>query len=170
MDKPSDEVLRIADQVAAQAFGRSGESLTTYGLDGDGYLGHTSCVICGEDGQYWRRLLRCVAITAINRARALPVRTATPEAAAAAEKVKACRCTSDGRHLCALYGQQSGAGQKIEPDADGQIRPCGARLSFDPAEGKDRNAIAFGCAICGKSYPNSADARECCTEQEGGRR
>lgn len=152
MDKPSDEVFRIADQVAALAFGRSGESLSTYGLDSDGCLGDTSCVINGEDGQYWRRLLRCVAVTAINRARVLPVRQPTPEAAAAAEKLKSCQCTADGLHLCAMCGQQIPETVPVEPDADGQVRPMGARM--------------FGCSVCGEMYADPTKARECCTDDE----
>jgi hypothetical protein len=57
----------------------------------------------------------------------LPVRQPTPEAAAAAERVK----------------------RQAEPDDDGQIRPCGARL--------------YGCYICGESYADPTQARECCT-------
>lgn len=37
-----------------------------------------------------------------------------------------------------------------EPDPDGQIRPCGARM--------------YGCPVCSGVYSDQAKARECCTQ------
>jgi len=62
---------------------------------------------------------------------ALPVRQATPEAAAVAAKISSCQCTSDGRHLCAMCGQRIPETIPVEPDADGQVRPMGARMEQD---------------------------------------
>lgn len=93
----------------------------------------------------------------------LPVRPATPEAAAAAAKLGApghCGCTADGRHLCAMCGARLGEVRPAEPDADGQVRPCGARL-VDECD--TDGASLWSCSICGETYLTAADARECCS-------
>lgn len=57
-----------ADDIALRAIGN--RAVSTYNLDSDGTLGHTTIPVeRPEDVQHWRKLLRCVAITAMHKAK-----------------------------------------------------------------------------------------------------